>query len=52
MHSVDIPQRTQTSDKVHQVSNPHATTCTAHHSQDPEYLRPVSYALRQAYERM
>ena len=51
MHSVDIPQRTQTSDKVDQVSNPHATLCTAHHSQDEEYLRPVMYTLRQAHER-
>jgi len=51
MHSVNIPQGTQTSDKVNQVSNPHATTCTAHHSQDPEYLMPVMYAFRQAYER-
>jgi len=44
MHFVDITQRTQTSDKVDQVSNPHATIRTAHHSKNPEYLRPVMYA--------
>jgi hypothetical protein len=37
--------------KVDLASNPHATICTVHHPQDPEYLRLVLYALRQAYER-